>query len=223
MRLKQLLIPYIILSIIYLILLLIEQESVSCFIKPFLILSLIVAVISSAPFSSKKILITALVCSSIGDIILLFSNRGEIYFLGGLIFFLISQIVYILLFNNQLKYKKSQNSAVFWLGVTGIIIYLFAMISILLPSLGSLTIPVFVYALVICTMLLFAFNGFLNWAAPARWYIFIGALSFVISDSLLAFDKFYATFYFSSFWIMASYLIAQFLIVVGILYLNKKK
>jgi uncharacterized membrane protein YhhN len=141
----------------------------------------------------------------------------------GLIAFLISHIVYILLFNKQLKYKNRKNKAIFWIGVTCIIVYLFTMISILLPSLGDLTIPVFVYALVISTMLLFALKGFLNWEEPGNWYILIGAIAFISSDSILAFNKFYAPIVLSSFLIMITYLLAQYLIVVGILKLNKKK
>ena len=97
------------------------------------------------------------------------------------------------------------------------------MMLILLPSLGDLKIPVFVYALTISIMLLFALKGFMNWHKPASIYILIGAIIFVASDSLLAFDKFYAPLQYSSFLIMTTYLLAQYLIVIGILKLNKKK
>ncbi|MNR13000.1 YhhN-like protein [compost metagenome] len=97
------------------------------------------------------------------------------------------------------------------------------MLSILLPSLGDLKIPVIVYASVISIMLLFAFNGFLVWKNPGNKYIFVGAIVFVISDSILAINKFYAPVERSSFFIMLTYLVAQYLIVVGILKLNPKK
>lgn len=223
MKLKKLLISYLGLSIVYLTLLLIGQESIAWFMKPVLIPLLILGVYNSGSFPSKKFLLIALTFSWIGDIILLFSERDELFFIAGLIAFLISHIVYILLFNKQLIYKNRKNKAVFWIGVTSIIMYLVVMISILLPSLGDLTIPVFVYALVISTMLLFAFKGFLNWQEPGNWYILIGAIAFVSSDSLLAFNKFYSPIVMSSVLIMTTYLIAQYLIVVGILKLNKKK
>jgi uncharacterized membrane protein YhhN len=94
---------------------------------------------------------------------------------------------------------------------------------LLLPSLGDLTILVFVYALVISIMLLFAFKGFLMWKTPANWYILIGAVIFVGSDSILIFDKFYKSLVLNSFLIMLTYLVAQYLIVAGILKLNQKK
>lgn len=223
MKNELLLKSYIGISAVYLLIILLGQEQIAWFLKPFLLPFLLLAVYFSGNFPSKKFLLIALVFSWIGDIILLFADRHELFFIVGLIAFLISHIVYILLFNKQLKYKNRKNKAIFWIGVTCIIVYLFTMISILLPSLGDLTIPVFVYALVISTMLLFALKGFLNWEEPGNWYILIGAIAFISSDSILAFNKFYAPIVLSSFLIMITYLLAQYLIVVGILKLNKKK
>lgn len=222
MKNKKLLIGFLTLSSIYLIILLLNLDEIAWFLKPVLIPFLILGVYFSGSFPTKKLLLVALSFSWIGDIILLFADRDELFFIAGLIAFLISHIVYILLFNKQLKYKNRKNKAVFWIGVTAIIMYLIIMVSILLPHLGDLTMPVFVYALVISTMLLFAFKGFLTWEEPGNWYVLIGAIAFVSSDSILAFNKFYAPIVMSSFLIMVTYLIAQFLIVVGILKLNKK-
>jgi uncharacterized membrane protein YhhN len=97
------------------------------------------------------------------------------------------------------------------------------MLSVLLPSLGDLKIPVIVYAIILSTMLLFAFKGYFKWNSPANIYILVGAIIFVSSDSILAFDKFYEPIKFNSLLIMATYITAQYLIVVGILKLNKKK
>ena len=220
---KKIFAGYLGLSIVYLFLILTNQASIALFVKPILIPFLILGVYFNNLFSSKKLLLTALTFSWFGDIILLFSDLDDLFFLAGLFAFLISHITYILLFNKQLKYKNRKNKAIYWIGVTIIIVYLFVLISILLPSLANLTIPVFIYALVISTMLLFAFKGFLNWEEPGNWYALIGAIVFVISDSILAFDKFYAPIMMSSFLIMITYLIAQYLIVIGILKLNQKK
>jgi uncharacterized membrane protein YhhN len=214
---------YIALSVIYLLIILLGHEDIAWYIKPFLIPFLLLGVYFHSDFPSKKFLLTALTFSWLGDIILLFADRDEMYFIIGLIAFLLSHIAYILLFNKQIKPKNTKNKAVFWMGVTAIIMYLIVMIALLLPSLGDLTIPVFVYALVISTMLLFAFKGFLMWKSPANWYIITGAVIFVSSDSILAFNKFYNPLVLSSFLIMLTYLVAQYLIVSGILKLNQKK
>ena len=210
-------------SIIYLVLILVGREDITWFLKPFLLPFLIVAVYFHQRFSSKKILLIALILSWIGDIILLFADKGELYFIGGLIAFLLSHIFYILLFNKQLKIYLKKSRTIYWIGITSIITYLLVMMVVLMPYLGDLLLPVFVYAMTISIMLLFALKGFLNWQKPANIYIFIGAIIFVASDSVLAFDKFYAAIPYSSFFIMSTYLAAQYLIVIGILKLNEKK
>ena len=200
MKTATLLKSYLAVCSIYLLIILLGQENIAWYMKPLLLPFLISAVYVSGRFSSKRL-----------------------YFIVGLVAFLISHLIYIVLFNKQIKPKNTRNKAVYWVGVTIIIVYLMVMLSVLLPSLGDLKIPVFVYAMVISTMLLFAFKGFLIWHKPANWYILIGAIVFVSSDSILAFDKFYSPIVMSSFFIMITYLLAQYLIVTGILKLNQKK
>ena len=208
-------------SILYLQLIVLGQTEIAWFMKPFLIPFLMLAVWKAAHFKTKKILITALFFSWIGDGVLLFADRAEIYFIIGLVSFLVSHLVYILLFTKQIKREKTKTTAVFWIGVTVIISYLMMMLFLLIPTLGDLKIAVFVYALVLSTMLLFAFKGFFLWKKKAAWSILIGAVIFVASDSILAFDKFYQKLELSSILIMSTYLLAQYLIVKGILMLNK--
>jgi uncharacterized membrane protein YhhN len=152
---------YLIVSRVYLLIILLGYEDIAWYIKPFLIPFLILTVYLHRDFSSKKYLLTALIFLWFGDIIPLFADRDERYFIAGLVAFLLSHLAYILLFNKQIKSKNTKSKAVFWIGVTSIITYLIIMMGMLLPTLDDLTIPVFVYALVISTMLLFAFKGFL--------------------------------------------------------------
>jgi uncharacterized membrane protein YhhN len=222
MKTATILKSYIGISVIYLLLILTYHEDIAWFIKPLLIPFLIVVVNFATAFPTKKLLLSALLFSWIGDVILLFSEKAEIYFICGLVSFLLSHLLYISVFNKQIKPRNNGTKAVFWIGVTAIIIYLMVMLFLLLPTLGDLKIPVFVYALVISTMLLFAFKGFLIWHKPANWYILIGAIVFISSDSVLAFNKFYYELRMSSFLIMVTYLVAQYLIVKGILKLNNK-
>ena len=210
-------------SLVYISFIFFGNENTAWFLKPFLLPFLLLAVYFQERFSTKNILLTALTLSWVGDIILMFADKGELYFIAGLIAFLLSHISYIILFSKQLKINLKKSKIIFWVGVTAIAFYLIVIMLILLPSLGDLKIPVFVYALTISIMLLFALKGFLNWQKPANSYILIGAIVFVASDSLLAFDKFYAPLQYSSLLIMATYLLAQYLIVIGILKLNKKK
>lgn len=209
-------------SLIYLLILFLDKDEIAWFLKPFLLPFLMLAVHFHKNFGTKNMLLAALTMSWIGDIILLFADKGELYFIAGLIAFLISHICYIILFSKQLNVYLKKSKFLYWVGITAITLYLTVMMLVLLPSLGDLKIPVFMYALTISIMLLFAFKGFLNWNKPSNSHILIGAIVFVASDSILAFDKFYAPVQHSALLIMTTYLVAQFLIVVGILELNKK-
>jgi uncharacterized membrane protein YhhN len=223
MKTNLLLKTYLAFSALYLIILYFNLEGFDWYMKPLLLPILLFAVYLSDSFPTKKILLVALTFSWIGDIILLFTDKGELYFIFGLVAFLISHLVYIVLFSKQKSTRIIDNKLVFGLGIVAILAYFAIMITTLFPKLGPLKIPVLVYAVVITTMLFFAFKGSLKWAIPASKYIFIGAIVFVSSDSILAFNKFYAPIAHASFFIMATYCLAQYLIVAGILKLNTKK
>ncbi len=214
---------YIAFSLLYLLILFTGYINLDLFLKPILIPLLAFGVYFYRKFPTKNMLLAALLFSWIGDVILLFADISEIYFILGLVAFLTAHVIYCILFNNQTKTQTKKNRVVFGVGSLLIALYLIGMLSVLLPSLGDLKIPVIVYASVISIMLLFAFNGFLVWENPGNKYIFVGAIVFVISDSILAINKFYAPIERSSFFIMLTYLVAQYLIVVGILKLNPKK
>lgn len=213
---------YIAVSCIYLFILLSGNESLDLYLKPVLIPLLGFAVYAYKRFPSRNTLLAALAFSWIGDVILLFADIAEIYFILGLVSFLISHIIYCTLFNKQ-DHTQTRNNIVFRIGCGVIAVYLIGMLLVLLPTLGDLKIPVIVYAFVISTMVLFAFNGFLTWSKPGNKYVFAGAVIFVLSDSILAMDKFHAPIEKSAFIIMLTYLLAQYLLVDGILKLNPKK
>jgi uncharacterized membrane protein YhhN len=222
MKTALLLKTYIGFCLIYLSILFLNIQGFDLYMKPLILPILMVIVTFSENFSTKKILLTALLFSWIGDIILLFSDKGELYFIFGLVSFLVSHLVYIVLFNKQQTIQENDNKVQFWLGVFLLLGYFTFMIFTLFPKLGPLKIPVLIYAIVITTMLFFAFKGSLKWSIPANKYIFIGAIVFVSSDSVLAFNKFYTPIEHASFYIMATYCLAQYLIVKGILKLNSK-
>lgn len=221
MKTAALLKTYIAIALIYLTVLLFSEDW-AWFAKPLLLPSLLGAVAASEKFATKNLLLCALLFSWLGDIVLMFAGNGELYFIIGLVLFLTAHVLYILLFSRQ---PKAQNGAKtgFYLGIVCIIGYLLAILYVLFPTLGGLKIPVTVYAVVISTMLLMALKGFPQWKSPANYYILMGAVSFITSDSLLAFDKFHAPLPLASFNIMSTYLAAQFLIVFGILVINKKQ
>lgn len=223
MKNKIALYVYLGFSLIYLTITALNLEEIARVLKPFLLPILLIAVYFSTRFSSKKILLTALTFSWIGDIVLLFANQGELYFIVGLVAFLISHVFYIVLFNKQTVTKSISNKISFGAGIGLILLYFFGMITTLGPKLGPLTVPVVVYAVVISSMLYFALKGSYQWNAIPYQSVLVGALIFIASDSILAFNKFYQPIPYASFLIMITYLAAQYGIVWGILNLNQKK
>lgn len=222
MKNKIALYVYLGFSLIYLTITALKLEEIARVLKPFLLPILLIAVYFSNRFSSKKILLTALTFSWIGDIVLLFANQGELYFIVGLVAFLISHVFYIVLFNKQTVTKSISNKISFGAGIGLILLYFFGMITTLGPKLGPLTVPVVVYAVVISSMLYFALKGSYQWNAIQYQSVLLGALFFIASDSILAFNKFYQPIPYASFLIMITYLAAQYGIVWGILNLNQK-
>lgn len=209
-------------SIFYLLLIAIGKEDIAWFFKPLLLPGLLLATNESSNFPTKKWLLLALTFSWIGDVVLMFADKAEIYFILGLVSFLIGHILFIVLFIKQDTLNKP-NKLVFGIGILAVAAYLYTMLTILLPTLGDLKIPVTVYAFIISLMLTMAIRGALTWRNPMNILILNGAIAFVTSDSILAINKFFNPLPNASLLIMSTYLIAQYLITFGVLKLNGEK
>ncbi len=207
---------------VYMLLIIIGHEDFAWYLKPFLLPFLFYAVAKSNPFETKKWLLAALLFSWIGDCMLLFADKGELYFIFGLISFLIAHILFIVLFVKQKAEVIHHKQTQYWFGFSFVLVYLFGMLSLLIPKLGDLKIPVGIYAMTISLMLIETIKGSFNWKDKSKYLVLVGAVFFVTSDSVLAINKFYSPVPNDSFWIMATYLIAQFCIVKGILKMNQK-
>lgn len=212
---------YIAFSSIYLILLLLNWEATAFPLKAFLMPALIAAVYFHSDFTSKKFLLGALIFSWIGDVVLMFQSMNPLFFIGGLIAFLIGHIIYMMLFIKEKRSDLPQNSSFLRIGLMAIIAYLIVMLTLLFPHLGGMSLPVTIYALTISAMLATAIRGYSGWESPANAWILRGAILFVMSDSILAFNKFYQPIWLASFFIMVTYLAAQYAIVVGVFKLPK--
>lgn len=220
---QRLLQGFVVFGIFYSLLLLTGNDTITWYLKPFLLPFLFYAVVKSEPFETKKWLLAALLFSWIGDCILMFADKCELYFISGLVAFLIAHILFLRLFYRQKSENRRLKNPLFWIGFTLIIAYLVIMLSYLFPSLGDLKFPVGIYAMTISIMLVMALKGAFNWESKSKYQVLFGAFFFVTSDSILAIDKFHAPISSASYSIMITYLIAQFCITDGILKLNQKK
>jgi len=148
----------------------------------------------------RKYIFFGLLFSVIGDMLLEWSPN---FFVFGLVAFLTGHIAYILAFFT--RSKKMLGIPLILLASYGIGIYW-----TLSPNLGEMAIPVLAYIIVILIM---AWRAFAQ-SKFNRYAIFavIGALLFVLSDSLIAIDKFHTSIPFARYFIMTLYWGAQSLI-----------
>jgi uncharacterized membrane protein YhhN len=213
---------FLIISAINLLLILMNYDIFSLCLKPFLMPSLFLYVYLNDSFPTKKILLSALTFSWIGDVLLIFTNYNQWFFITGLLAFLTAHIFYIVLFSKLGTSKPYKNNPFFWIGIFLTVFYLKSILDMLLPSLGPLKIPVSFYALTISVMLGFAWRGFITWIDNTRFYILFGAIAFIASDSFLAINKFQSPINNATILIMSTYLAAQFGIVYGVIRFNSQ-
>jgi uncharacterized membrane protein YhhN len=151
--------------------------------------------------------------SLLGDVFLMFSG-GFIFGLGA---FLIAHLCYISAFildNQGLVFSKCDR----FMAAIGVLAYGIVFLSTVLPKVAStLQIPILVYGLTIMTMLLTALNRWKNVETSSFQWVLIGAILFVLSDSLIAISRFVQPFPLSGIAIMLTYAAGQFLIIKGVL------
>ena len=154
-------------------------------------------------------------CAVVGG--LLFSMAGDIFlmlpsdrFIQGLASFLIGHLFYIAAFTYGRRFRVSP-----WVPATfacyGVLIFL-----VLRPNLGDVTVPVAVYIVVILAM------GWQAWerrgvlGTSGAMLALVGAILFIISDSILALNKFGFPFYIGRFLNLATYFAAQWCMSLSI-------
>lgn len=218
---KNLLYLVLVFYIAYLSTVWFKIEEVNYYLKPLLIPGLILYAATRSYFSGKEILIQALIMSTLGDILLLFSDMHELFFISGLISFLIAHLIYIRMFLRKLNAGFSFTWVLSSLAFLGI--YLYSFLSTMWDNLKEMKIPVTVYAFVISAMLFVVIQIVASKSLRKGEYVLLGALLFVASDSLLAWNMFYQEIAHGSFWVMSTYLFAQLLIVYGWVNSMKKR
>lgn len=183
--------------------------------KPLIIPALIGYFSSGIKYNNTGIakwILLALIFSLIGDVLLMFADKNEIFFLLGLVSFLLAHIFYIVFFHH-IRIKETIKSNPWMLVI--VVIYYAILISLLSPYLGNMKLPVRIYGVVISFMLMLAMHMLFINNKPAGRMMMLGALLFVISDSVLATNKFYQPFDGANIIIMLTYGLAQLCIVHG--------
>lgn len=171
----------------------------------------------SQPLSKSVIL--AIIFSCAGDVLLMLQGRNENFFMFGLGAFLVAHIFYILAYrqhqssdtSNELQgLQKIRYAFPIILTGTGMVVVLYS-------RLHALKIPVVIYAIVLTAMVLAALFRFGKTNSSSFARVFGGAILFMISDSLIAINRFLEPLPKAGLWIMITYVVAQYLIVTGLL------
>lgn len=201
------------------------QES---FVPGFIFKALIIPVLMTLFLANEKVkgnrlnlfMLTGLLFSWGGDVLLEVPEEYGDFFIPGLLSFMIAQAMYLTIFfttpgPNIIKKKP--------ILVLPVLIYGAVLIYFLSPVLGMMKIPVLLYATIIMTMLCGAVNRYKKVNKVSYWLVLAGAILFVFSDSGIAFSKFIHPFGGSSLFIMSTYVAAQYLIVIGYLLQSRQR
>jgi uncharacterized membrane protein YhhN len=165
----------------------------------------LIAILGQATFPFYKyMIITGLVFSLAGDVFLMLPSDR---FLAGLVAFLIAHLFYIAAFLSEI-------SALTWWPLVPLVIYGIVIYIIVASSLGKLKLPVLIYVVVILIMAWLAWERWSQTGQSGALLAFVGAVLFVISDTILAINRFRGAFkpsralnlttYFAAQWLIAS-------------------
>lgn len=208
---------FLLLTLIVLSSLFENLDWINCICKPLLMPALAIYIVVSSNNYTKHFywVLMALFFSWLGDVFLLFEKQYELFFIAGLLAFLIAHLFYIFIFKIDVK-KYSLLKSKPYLPLV-LLLYLAGFLYLLQPNLNELFFPVCIYALIICTMLLFAILRYQQIGAQSFQFTCFGALLFVLSDSVIATNKFLFPFDWAYALIIVLYAVGQFFIVKGLL------
>lgn len=189
------------------------------FVKPLIMVWIAVYFLLNARKSSFTVpVLLAFFFSWTGDNFLMLSGRDELFFYAGVGGFFCAQISYIYTFVTYSEHggkgflQKNPWLSIFFLAYVGGIIFL------LFPGLEGMMKPVItIYALSLMLMSMMALNRSGRVGAQSYRLVFLGSVLFLISDSMIAIDKFYAAIPLAGFLIMLTYISAQYLIMRGLI------
>jgi alkylglycerol monooxygenase len=155
--------------------------------------------------TGKNMLLTALSFCLLGDALLMFDGL----FVFGLAAFLVGHLCYIALFRGDAPWFASRNALTATLACgVGMFVFLWPH----LPKM--LLLPVAAYVLAIALMVAQAIGRAAFLRDRASRFVAIGAVFFMLSDTLLAINKFVAPLPVSALLVLGTYYIAQILIVL---------
>lgn len=213
---KIALLVFLLVSILDIIGIIFKIDSLIFIFKPFILLSLLFLYAHSVVIRNKWY-VAALIFSFFGDVFLLYS--GDTVFKFGLGSFLIAHLLFIAVVVKRIKKTSFLNVSIATISF-GIVLFL--IIFLLKDSLNKLFIPVLIYGITICAFGVVSFIDYLNTISKTSLFMLIGAVIFILSDSILSINKFYHAAFSFQIAVMVTYISAQYLIYRSMVFDEKE-
>lgn len=164
----------------------------------------------------SRLVTCALVGAWAGDVALMFDGAVPALFLGGLAAFLVAQVCYATAFAGQAVAGPPSRwgllLAVLLAAAGGLVT-----LRVVRHVSGPLVVPVTIYAVAIIAMGVAAALRLGHTSLPSFAAVFVGAVLFLASDSLLATNRFVGRIPHARWSVMLTYTLGQYLIVAGCL------
>jgi len=195
------------------------------FTKPLLLIWIgLYFYLNTGNIKRDKFIYKAFLFSWIGDLFLMVSHIDGLFFYAGVGGFFLAQLNYIKVFTGDIR--SDNKGLVFnnpvWL--IPFVVYLAAILYLILGGMKGVMIPIIIiYALSLISMSAFSLNRNGLVSQKSFSLVFSGSVLFVISDSMIAINRFYSEFAGSSFLIMLTYFTAQYLIMQGLIEDKRQK
>jgi len=159
----------------------------------------------------------ALIFSWIGDVFLMFQIEYPNFFLFGLGAFAVAQILYITTFLKARRLDETASDKGKIVYTIPFIIFTIAFLWYLWPVIGELKLPVAIYSFLLTGMAIAAIFRMEQTNLKSFNLLFFGSVLFVLSDSLIAVNKFLNPMEHAGLFIMITYILAQWNIINGLL------
>jgi uncharacterized membrane protein YhhN len=162
---------------------------------------------------NEWMIMAALGLSLIADAVLMIENKD--LFTHGLLFFLGTHILYIIVFSDWYQFLWSDIPAgLILLALLVFLVYKFYKAG----KLGTMMIPVIVYVTALSLVVFFAVNGAFRNGDSIAYLRAGGAVLFYISDVILGWTQFVKYYKFTTLYVWFFYAPGQFLIALSLLY-----
>jgi uncharacterized membrane protein YhhN len=162
---------------------------------------------AAVPPRYRGFIVAGLCLSMAGDAFLMLRHKR---FNEGLACFLLAHLLYIGAFVTVTPLRAD------FATVLPLFIIALAMMTFLFPRLGRMKVPVTAYILVIVVMAGLAMERYIGSGGASAFHSFLGAMLFLISDSILAVNRFIREFRAAQGLILSTYFAAQWLLALSI-------